>query len=952
MSSYLSEKSEFLKVQSSYDLALIDNVISVKNTYFDANVKLGQDAIDEFAKIDVISEDGSREKYVRDKVQGLTDYLNTSGNVNFERGNVQQQIRQQTSQILDNKILTDISNTAKYRTFQKEVAKAKDGKNGEYNQSNELDAREVSGFEEWFKDGSSKGYGSLQYTNYKDVKQEKSKLTSEYVAKFLLQPQYLGTDETKPDFYKDSYGNNVDIKTVEKYVDSQLGTDDINQLKIDARQSLGKMVDADYNKYAGTYYTNKNLEDGLKLAETEAYLRNNPDKKEEYKASLEVMKIQISNNKKKIASGVFNKSEIYDIYKDVVVKEVAAPFEIHTITKIDRDKLPFEIMNADRNYALDLKKLKVAEDANVIAKGIANGTSTTIPTNGEDKKTTDFEDIQKATYHTSTALDTYLKVQNIDGYKDKTPQEQWSYMSNLKATDSKVAGNNATLLNLTKDFQFAQKGYANIVNGKNEDFKKVVNEKYNDMIGGNINTNNLASTAPLTASLVRSGRKYETLSESEKAGLSAEFASQMIQFGEVDRDEKEFYKKVIIKNKLQLKSSPDILKSISTPTEESKGFFGSIWDATKGVVGTALDLGQGIIHDNIVYPYQSVVQGRAYADQKDEIYNKEEGKDWENNLKNLKTIPQTALKYSPQTWIPYKINDVFLNQDSNITEIQSGDLNTKNGVKTDVGQSFRDFNNRLNKDIKDQAKGYQENLKSNQAFTFSTASKVQNITAIAIEIENAIAASKNEKGDDYPIPANDNNYTIYREGDRFKVKYKTGTGEKQTYAEAYLQNLPDSVIQKYDLTKQDWINSPLNSKVELDPVTIHTYTDANKRSQDVEIMYKNGVLDSNMQNVLYQNPSSTPFATNDELAEKIKTEKGDDFYEKNKVNIDKILNDDYKAIPFINPSTGTFQFRINYSGTKNSPSVDLGTIKNEHQWDLIYRAESLKLKLDQIYKLK
>ena len=117
-------------------------------------------------------------------------------------------------------------------------------------------------------------------------------------------------------------------------------------------------------------------------------------------------------------------------------------------------------------------------------------------------------------------------------------------------------------------------------------------------------------------------------------------------------------------------------------------------------------------------------------------------------------------------------------------------------------------------------------------------------------------------------------------------------------------------------------------------------------------MYKNGVLDENMQNILYQNPSSTPFATNDEITEKIKNEKGEDFYNKNKATIDGILTDNYKAVPFVNPATGTFQFRINYSGTKNSPSIDLGNIKNEHRWDLVYRAESLKLKLDQIYKLK
>ena len=174
MSSYLSSQSEYNTVRSAYNLSLIDNVISVKNQRFDANAKAAQDAVDEFAKIDVISEDGSREAYVKGRVQNLVNYLNTNGNVNFERGNVQAQIRQQTSQIIDDKILSDISSTKKYRDFQKEVGKAKEGKNGEYNQTNQEFALYKSGFNDWYKDGSKKGFDNLSYRNYHDVEKKVS----------------------------------------------------------------------------------------------------------------------------------------------------------------------------------------------------------------------------------------------------------------------------------------------------------------------------------------------------------------------------------------------------------------------------------------------------------------------------------------------------------------------------------------------------------------------------------------------------------------------------------------------------------------------------------------------------------------------------------------------------------------------------------------------------------
>ena len=943
---------QFNTPQAPGDLNLINQTLAINQNKYDLGEKMYNDNLAQLKQQEnLLARPEDRQRFSQN-VQGLINEINgKEGGINWAKRGLTNKINSYTNTALDEYTLGQIGIGLEIKSFNSVIAKSREKKDGSYADQNYIDAQEQAGLGDYMS-GKTNKIGSLSYSNYVDVKGEKSKLTSEYVAKFLLQPQYLGTDKSEPAYYKDSYGNNVNVKTVEKYVESQLDPKDLNQIKIDARQSLGKMDSNSYNRYAKQYYTNKNSEEGVRLAETEAYLRNNPDKAEAYKDGITAVKLQIEDNKKRIASDTFDKNEIYEMYKDVLIKDIASPFNIQNVTKIERDKLPFEIMNADRNYELEVRKLKNSEDEEKKAISLSNGTATTVPTIGEDKKTTDFEDIQKATYKTSTALDSYLKTQNIDGYKNKTPQEQWTYMLSLKATDSRVAGNNATLLNLTKDFQFAQKGYATIVNGKNEDFKEVVSEKYNDMIGGNINTSNLATTAPLTASLIKSKKMYETLSDAEKSGLNAEFASQMIQFGDVDKDSEEFYKKIIIKNKSLLsKNNPTILKTIenSTSPESSKGFFRNTWDAIKAPFGFIADVAQEAGNSMFVDPYNRITQGDRYADEQNTIFDTQQKKDFNQDSKNIINAGETALRRNPLTGIPLAGYNLVMNQDSNITELQSGDLNMSGKLKKDVGQSFRDFNNKLSNDIREQSKGYQENLKSNQAFTFSTASKAQ--AQIAIKIENGIAASKDGEGKDYPIPANDNNYTIYREGDGFRVKYKTGIGKEQVYAEAYLQNLPDEVVQNYDLTKQNWSNSPENKKIELDPVTIKSYTDANKRSQDIETMYNNGVLDQNMQNVLYQNPSSTPFATNEELLDKIKTEKGQEYYNKNKGTIDSILQDEYKAIPFINPATQRFQFRLNYSNNKNSPAFDLGTNKNEHEWDLKYRTESLKFKLEQIYSL-
>lgn len=952
MSSFLSANYTPVTIESQVDVPLMSKVLAIKQNKYDTNkalIEQTQAAYNNNLK-------GLRDSdnaYISARLQEASGIINGYGNRDYSITATKDTLLGNLRSITEDPIVKSaVLNKAKYDQANKEVAEKRKKNDGSYSDGNYQDMLDLAGYNAYMK-GEQKDLGELRYNDYVDVRGEKSKLTQDYVTKLLLTPQYLGTDRSNPDYFVDSYGNKVEKETVEKYVNSQLTPKDINQLHIDARQSLGKMDEANYNAYMKEYYVNKNTADGEKVAEAEAWVRNHPEDKDTYNAAIKAQQLQIAENAKKIQSGVFAKDEMYDAYTDTFVKSIAAPYDIHTITKKDVNKVEFEIMDANRKYDLDLRKTLAAEDANKIAAGLTGGTATTVPTTGEEKATTDYQDVKIATKNSVDALDAYLKETNLDGYKNKTPQEQYAYMQNLDVTDPRTVGNNATLLNLTKEFQYAQKGYANIVNSKNDEFKQLVNAKYNEMVGGNINLNNLATTAPLTANLIKSGKKYENLSNAEKAGLAAEFASQAIQFGDVaDEDTKDIYRNIIRKNKSALKNSPQILKIIenSTSGEEEPGYFGRIGSAAKGVGGFVADALGAFYQRNIAHPFTSAVQGQEYADEQLAAYEKGLRASIKEDVKNLKSVPQAFVNLNPMTAIPVYLTGRVTNQDSNIMELQSGDLSREGGAKRPIIQAFRDFSSKTNEDIKTQAASYQENLNKNKAFTFSTASKAQVPTAIAIE--NAIAASKTVDGDSNPIPANDNTYTIYREGDGFKVQYKTGSGNDTAYATAYLQNLPDEVVQKYDLSKQNWINSPLNPKVEVEPKSVRMYSDANKRTQDVEAMYQNGVLTTDMQNVLYSNPANTPFATVAELTDKVVRERGEDFYNKHKQAVDGILNATYIAKPFVNPATQTFQFKLDLGNGIHSPSIDLGAVKDEHQWSLKYRAESLRLKLEKIYSLK
>jgi hypothetical protein len=320
MSNFLSEKAEFNKVRSSYDLALISNVIDVKNQRFEANSKEAQDAVNEFARIDVISEDGSRENYVKNKIQGLVDYINTSGNVNFERGNVQRQIQEQTSKILDEKILNDIANTAKFRNFQKEVAKAKEGKNGEYNQINEIDAKEISGFDNWYKDGNSKGYGNISYFNYVDVIGKMSKKAQEYSK--LMGKERLLNSTTGQYYTTDQYGKVVTMSEIYNTLKTELSQDDLTQLQINTRQSLGKLPQEELSKLIDPQINSEINQIRAEQAVLKAEMLAKPKAEQINYVSKISEKDDLIKEKKSILEN--KKYNLYDIYIDDTIKKISS----------------------------------------------------------------------------------------------------------------------------------------------------------------------------------------------------------------------------------------------------------------------------------------------------------------------------------------------------------------------------------------------------------------------------------------------------------------------------------------------------------------------------------------------------------------------------------------------------------------------------------------------------
>jgi hypothetical protein len=672
MSSYLSEKSEFLRVQSSYNLSLINDVLNVKNARFDANVKAGQDAIDEFAKIDVISEDGNREKYVRDKVQKLTDYLNTSGNVNFERGNVQQQIRQQTSQILDDKILTDIANTAKYRNFQKEVAKAKEGKNGEYNQTNQEYALEKSGFNNWYKDSNAKSYDSLNYTNYTDgiklLKDDIDKWGKEYGVHAEWTKEGNKGDLIYTDVKHEVLSKDAVLNRMKTVLNPQI----IKQFSMDAWGHYKGVSEQDFHRDLTQFYTTENAKEDVNIARAKG-LKTGATKAQIAQIDADIANY-ISNknrNLEKINNGKYNPDEEKtNIYTSSLLGGLAESYqkddEVQRIT--NDSNLDIAKFNSDIQYkkaTLDQgqQRIDIAKEANKIADTtnvVNSGAGVKVDLPDETNKKTATEIVSQTNADNYSKLVSGLKGESKEYNALTTNAQRSEFIAGItnpkKGSNINTENYSANLIAQIDAFKASstsiQKANEKIVST----ITPVLINSYNNMIGSKtLDYNNLALTAPITAKYLKAGltldeiqkqvdSKGNPIGKQTVAMIKHEMAVNHLNFSGISTEEERHTLEIYAKN-LENQSflTTQQKQQMKSKDKANVNGFEGTWDLLSGI-GNALGnevshLGKSIFNRLRGDEYGQKEESVRYNNDSNQIMNQFDRADKKRQLEALSMNP-------------------------------------------------------------------------------------------------------------------------------------------------------------------------------------------------------------------------------------------------------------------------------------------------------------------------
>lgn len=946
MSNYLSAPLEVSPVKSSLNLPLIDKVLSMKQGAYDTNkAKLDQSLALYGEKLQGLRAEDN--EYIASRINDVSSFINNNNELDLSLSSNASALTQQVNSLVKDPIIMDaVLNKAKVDNFNSEIKKLKEKRPEKFNEDNYNDALERAGVNSYMR-GESKSVNSPQYHDYVNVVGDLNKIAADYVKQRGLKEQYLGTENGTYETV-DKYGVVVTKSDIQDYLMSSIDGNTKTQMQINARAEMKGMSEAQFKTIRTSQLKGETYELENTLAATLAQMKSLPkDQQELYKEKIEQYNNIITSNKTKIESGVFDEGDIYKNYIDSTVIGIASSHDIAITTKLDRSNLPFEVIKFEVQTSQKERELVLREQANTIAKNanMGGGTITEKPVTTEDKKLTDFERIGVETSRTANALDAYL-MQNDEKFKTMTPSQQWDYKLHLDADNPTVKGATPQLQNLISAFQDAQRTYATVVSEVKDKIEDTIQLNYNNLMQGkDLNLNGLAKTMPLTASLLGKNKSFSTLSKEEQQGIVAEIAANNLQYNSsIKGDERKAYEKVVASNKVSLNKNKSAkakevnkILSGSTETDEVGGYFsnafGNVFYGTflKGIKNTLIDPRYNNIKAVVTTPFIGADKAEENL-QKDTL---EDEKDFRDIGQNLHTARRFLRDMNP------------FEEDTNITELESRD--TRGGVQTDVQESFTTLGSNIREIINNRSSALLPNLQDNKAYTFSTTEPSQSTIA------RALRAAVINSGEDKSIPAGTNDYTVSREGEGYRISYLNKKGD--ALDNTYVTKLPENIANTFDTSVQNWSNNPLNPNIVLKPKVIQPFTNPNDRDDRIENLLENVPLSREERIKLKTNPDDTAFATVDEYKKAIinNPSYGKEFYEKNKQEIDYILNITHTAKPKV--EGGQFYMQLDYKDKNGKPSnfygrEPIGSEKNEHVFYLKYLQAVSSFREQQIQSLK
>ena len=149
-----------------YDVQDIEKTLAVKEGRYNANVAQINQAISQFASIDLIR-DKDRE-YLYNNLKRVIDIVDDTDNIDFSRTGLGTDLGMYISQAVDKNVIKQAKNTQAIRSYNTGLETLKEENPELYSNVNDYDARVQAGYFDYLS-GSTDKLGNLDYVNYTDV---------------------------------------------------------------------------------------------------------------------------------------------------------------------------------------------------------------------------------------------------------------------------------------------------------------------------------------------------------------------------------------------------------------------------------------------------------------------------------------------------------------------------------------------------------------------------------------------------------------------------------------------------------------------------------------------------------------------------------------------------------------------------------------------------------------
>lgn len=813
MASAYSVPQQFNQYIAPVDVGFVNTILATKQGQYDANLAKVDALVESYTNIPLVRQEDKQMLY--QNIMAMENEINTFSKMELTNSNTLRSIQTSLQSAVTPYIAEQFVNSQKIVNFQTEMAKKREKNPELWNDANYQDALDQAGFNEYMNGVDKNGnkidkLGELRYNDYYDIHKNMVEPMEKYFKEFGYETV---VDESAPNGYiiRTAQGTRLSEEKIQEYINTKISTDPklSTQLGINARSTYRGLSDEQFMaNFTGSIKGQKDLLDKAiveideKLKQTD---KNHPDYQvySSQKAQAEAEK----NNFQGILDGTVSPSRSnieFMMYTNNLKNNYAKSYAYDRVDKISYDDTPLQIakFESDRAFKQEELRLKTNELNGLNAQGQVAGTPFDIPQGTQEIEKTTSEVVQDEWVNSRNSFSNALS-QVEPGFSSLTDEQKTNKLlavyEGIKNMSIDQSAYPAEVIQEAIKFGTANETNLNYRKDINTRWLPKVDEAYSMILQGrsaDLNINNLATTMPNVANLVRQGKSLATMSTQEKNLVRAEISKNIADYVATNREDKNelLTFNFNFRKSLQGETLSAYERGQNRRTVTVTDAPGAVWDLAKATASSAAS------YLNPSALFADVFQGQEAGNQVREEINQ--------SIQQSRQAGDSAyLRILGAQLSPFQ-------SDRNVGELQARDLGTSEGFGNWFNTKSSEVKLQRTKDLK-----YVPTNRQVQGMSWNPEDKNQK--QYTQSINNLIIAEGKK-------PAKETTYRAYKQGNEYVFEFLGETVQmgkndvvKRIVTPQTIRvpanRTPPALVQALG-TEESWNTASVNSNVK--PITM------------------------------------------------------------------------------------------------------------------------------------